>query len=761
MKHEPKSLLPNKFTWVIVKSEGILSMNVGVSSDKKEDFAIKGRWPYAAEDLRVDPIKYIYPTNDINNFLNSEGINFICGLRGLGKTLILRAKRLKYTNLPDEERESFVFIPDNPKNELDALEHLYPSEDKWDILGKNITWTQIWGVSIGLSIISNFLRNSDEESKKQLLWNIKNITAVRGEKFETFNKFLSTLIDWTTETKSNPSQFVNQIINNINWSMFHSGLLSELNNNVFNISMESVRSGCVVFIDQVDKSWEDIMSDHVGDIYKLEKLQEIWYSCQIGLIRAVYSFITRNHHIRIYSAIRQEVLGKLAKNDDNFLRYKNKMLIINYEKEDLKQILIKTIQLLESPKNMVKPDLFKTNSIEAFLGVTQVKPLRINIEETENIFDYMYRHTIQRPRDIIYLGSNIADKHPSIRTSLCIQTLINKNAEENLSDDYLRDLEKLMKVNFKSAYSLINKSIFTISELMDICQDYNKIQNTTAVCDRDCNNCRQTHLFCSLYNVGLLGVIEKDFFDENKYIQKFLQPQNRELVVTKSILPNSEFERYLLHTVLSHIIEKKRKNEGKKFYFYDIIIGDGCGFDPNLFNERLKHKNRKTGTDTVPDPHLIRVISDIFSSVYQKEIKVGVSEANSKTLEFLRTKLHDLSTKSSQIYWLDVGCGNGRCLEVLDMVSNHNIKYHGIDNSHINLDEAEKRAQKYGITAKFSKIDAATMKFKPKYDIVSAVLFLHEVDPLKLPYVLICSKKHARYSERWRNACNIGFSRTI
>ncbi len=401
-----------------------------------------------------------------------------------------------------------------------------------------------------MSIISNFLRNSDEKSKKQLLWNIKNITAVRSNKYKKFNNFLSTLIDWTTESKTNPSQFINIIINNINKSMVSSGLLSELYNNVFNISMQSVTSGCVVFIDQVDKSWEDIMSDNVGDIYKLGKLQEIWYSSQIGLIRAVYSFCTRNHHIRIYSAIRQEVLGKLAM-DANFLRYKDKMLIINYDKEDLRKILVKSIQLLESPENMIKPDLFKTNPIEAFLGVTQVKPLRINITDTEDIFDYLYRHTIQRPRDIIYMGSNIADKPPSKRTTRYIQELINKTAEENLSNDYLRDLEKLMNINFKSVYSIINKSIFTISELKDICQEYNELQNII-VCDRNCSNCRRTHLFCSLYNVGLLGVIEKDFWDGNKYIQKFLQSQDRELFVTKSILPDSGFKIYLLHSVLSH-----------------------------------------------------------------------------------------------------------------------------------------------------------------------------------------------------------------
>jgi len=141
---------------------------------------------------------------------------------------------------------------------------------------------------------------------------------------------------------------------------------------------------------------------------------------------------------------------------------------------------------------------------------------------------------------------------------------------------------------------------------------------------------------------------------------------------------------------------------------------------------------------TIPYSHqLITVISEIFSSVYQKEIKAGVSEANSKTLEFLRTKLHDLNTENRKIHWLDIGCGDGRCLEVFEKIHSHeNFRYHGIDGSHKHLYKAEKRAKKYGVNATFEKMNAVAMKVISKYDIVSTVLTLHEVDPLDLPNIL-------------------------
>ncbi|GFO97287.1 phosphorylase [groundwater metagenome] len=130
-------------------------------------------------------------------------------------------------------------------------------------------------------------------------------------------------------------------------------------------------------------------------------------------------------------------------------------------------------------------------------------------------------------------------------------------------------------------------------------------------------------------------------------------------------------------------------------------------------------------------------ICDIFKSIYQKERKIGASEVNSKTLEFLKFKLHDLVANGKEILWLDVGCGDGRCLEVLDEIhSRENLKYHGIDFSYKYLDNAEKLAQKYKLDAKVEKMDAAAMKFDSLYDLSSAILLLHEIDPLCLPYVL-------------------------
>ena len=148
---------------------------------------------------------------------------------------------------------------------------------------------------------------------------------------------------------------------------------------------------------------------------------------------------------------------------------------------------------------------------------------------------------------------------------------------------------------------------------------------------------------------------------------------------------------------------------------------------------------RKEEPTSQKDVTLESEIRDIFKSVYQKERDEGKSEANSKTLAFLKAKLHDLAAAGKPFKWLDVGCGNGRALDVFDAanVPRDLFEYHGIDAAHQYLDEAEQQARKYKlVTWKIEKNDAAQMKFDSEYDLVSAVLLLHEVDPLCLPHVL-------------------------
>ena len=132
------------------------------------------------------------------------------------------------------------------------------------------------------------------------------------------------------------------------------------------------------------------------------------------------------------------------------------------------------------------------------------------------------------------------------------------------------------------------------------------------------------------------------------------------------------------------------------------------------------------------------VIRGLFGAPYQQYREDRKSEANSKTLVFLTSLLHNLAAEESQrpLKWLDVGCGYGRALAVFKDLSGTNVEYYGIDTSSECVKIAEKNAREYDVNSEIEEMDAAYMRFNEEFDLISAILLLHEVDPLCLPYVI-------------------------
>jgi len=695
----------------------------------------KGKWAYSAENLAVEPLKFLHQTRNIKNFLDSEGIWFVCGLKGLGKTLILKAKREKYFILPEKEKNSYIFIPNS--SEFDIFSITHPPEHKWELLQGRLIWQEIWGISIGLSIISYYLKFSKKELKNELIWELNNISFINaeGRDRKVFSSILNHLLKITRRGNRNPSQFLTPIINNLTKNMIDKSFLGELYSSVLNIVRTNIQSGCVIFIDGVDKTLEDLITEEIRlnrNKEKIKKLQDIWVSAQIGLIFAVFSFCANNHHIRIYTTIRQEVIGKLEKDDTNPIRYEDMMLILNYDKNDLKNILIKGIDSFETRNLVDSEEYYKNNKIKGFLGFDFVKPMNFISGEEIRIFDYMYYYSIQRPRDIIFLGGEIASLDIEERTPEKVQQLIKIKGERNLSMDYLSHLEVLLEYNFNLAFSYITKNVLSKNEIMAICRQFHN-KDDIGVCN--CEKCEEYNVFLLLYNLGLLGVLKRSKFSP-EYHQKFLEPEKREIFIsTTKTLPNPFLDLFFLHPALSDRIKEQNEN----FEFLPIMIGDGCKVDI----DKLKSKLNLTSSG---DPTLIKTqIKKLFRENKQKHSTDDLEEAQSKSLEFLKNQIHNFKIKQESIKWLDVGCGGGRCLNVFNIFIeedpnwNLDIDYIGIDISEQYFENAKKlglKFQKNGLKYRFDRVEASKIYREPRYDLVTAILLLHELDPIQLPYIL-------------------------
>ena len=125
-----------------------------------------------------------------------------------------------------------------------------------------------------------------------------------------------------------------------------------------------------------------------------------------------------------------------------------------------------------------------------------------------------------------------------------------------------------------------------------------------------------------------------------------------------------------------------------------------------------------------------------IAPIYPKIQEMSANEAKSRSLDFLKFKLMDLA-ESQEVNWLEIGCGDGESLEVLDGMRDINkIYYHGIDFSGDYLDKVEKRAEKYGIKYNIERRSPHEPIAKNEYDIETAISIFHSLDPFHLPVVL-------------------------
>jgi SAM-dependent methyltransferase len=134
-------------------------------------------------------------------------------------------------------------------------------------------------------------------------------------------------------------------------------------------------------------------------------------------------------------------------------------------------------------------------------------------------------------------------------------------------------------------------------------------------------------------------------------------------------------------------------------------------------------------------------IISLYSGRDMKEFEVG-HDYDSKTLSDVKHRLKNLKLeKKGKIKWLSVGVGEGRDLEVLhaEGLRPIDIDFYGIDISDNLFDKVREGASRLEIPKErvhLEVVSAEEMTYVSKFDLISVVLILHEVDPVKLPHIL-------------------------
>jgi hypothetical protein len=186
---------------------------------------------------------------------------------------------------------------------------------------------------------------------------------------------------------------------------------------------------------------------------------------------------------------------------------------------------------------MVLPARARTNALEAFLGRTSVTDTYTR--EEEDAFEYVCRHTLLRPRDLMTIGDRLAALRPDERSNEHrLKEAVNQAATE-IAHEYLAEIAPHVgDLELERLFHRLPGHILTRSEAEEIVNDHSA--GTT----------EGEHVLHALYRVGLLGYVQHDLV-RGEWRQRFLRPGEATLE-PNGVLPRATH--YLIHPVLSDVI---------------------------------------------------------------------------------------------------------------------------------------------------------------------------------------------------------------
>jgi len=488
--------------------------------------------------------KHIIFNESIHEYLNNIGENdnkyFIVAPKGYGKTLLLKAKSYKY-----RQKSGYAFIP-----EKSLLEKLAKSTINFTIdeLNKYRTleiWEDIWLLSLLILIIKNVDDENIEPEVNTLVGNAKALSDI-----------LYNVLD---DRKNLYSKYK---------PLIHKVLLPQVREINFQVA---------VFIDNVDEAFDR----HIGENYKRNKADLgkhkvglsplVWVYAQLGLISAVKTICLQNKHLKIFCSLRSEAFI-LDNSPAALIQNKNYTTELNYSKSELKDIFIKNIQITGREK-LVTPDA--DDPIERFIGFTEVPHKYVKDSfgryKKEKVFEYIWRHSFTRPREIVEMGKNINSIKTEERTVSKIRDIINETSYI-LLQQYKNEMVPYFREDvYDELCRQLERKIIKKEKAEEVSNSINEKYGFPNV-------------FESLFRLGIIGWVERDDLNETKIVQKFLEAARYNFYKRKEIPLFSDY--FLLHSSTDNDL---RRYHGENYHDTTNIIGYDKEFYENSDDTKINH----------------------------------------------------------------------------------------------------------------------------------------------------------------------------
>lgn len=498
------------------------------------------------QDLNVeDLVKYVVMTPQVRAYLrvgHKDKKLILVAPKGLGKTLLLKAKSHMYRKLD----KSYRCIPRGTTlvERLVIVNSGFSIEDLNKFKEIEI-WRQLWELSLCTLILTHFDPGSIPEEIRQIQGAAKSL-------FNIVHNFLG------------ERQAINRIYEN-NISKYLNPQIGRLGN-------------IAVFIDNIDEG----LSQHSGENLKRHVTrgtvsEDVWINAQLALMHVIRNICSTNTHIKIFAAVRSEAANCDKAPTTRQLR-KDYCIDLTYSKKQIQEIFENTIRLTskDSLKNPRSGD-----PIEAFLGFKTLPHKFVKVDSApriEDVFDFIYRHTFERPRDIVSMGKELCGIPPAERTVEVVREIVNLESN-NLLEGYKMEIIPYFEENvFDFFCDVANKNVINAEKRKIISDQIETLFDFP-------------HVFTYLYSLGLVGAVVS-VVGEGRKRQEFLQVGQYSFS-TKQDPKASEY--FVLHSSIDKILKTKHE-EG--FYDKSNIIGNGYDFQvPG--NEKPLHVHFGLGRDSL------------------------------------------------------------------------------------------------------------------------------------------------------------------
>ena len=208
----------------------------------------------------------------------------------------------------------------------------------------------------------------------------------------------------------------------------------------------------------------------------------------------------------------------------------------------MKEIFVNNVRI-EKEKNLCTPGQLRSDPIAAFLGRSSVTHSYTG--EQEDVFDYVYRHTLQRPRDLMTLGQRLSDLPPEERRNEArLKVSVNQGATE-IAEEYLNEISPYIgDVDLVRLFSMLRSHILSADEVEHVREQYDAVTAAAGGTDG--------HVLSLLYKAGLLGCVHHDLVSGVR-VQRFLRPGDESLDRATELPPSSH---YLVHPILAEVVAK-------------------------------------------------------------------------------------------------------------------------------------------------------------------------------------------------------------